>query len=575
MDHTVVARLQDAQSSSRCNHDRTAHFDFGKLTCISREANCPIAIVSLGECSSMYLHRAAGREDEQVHQENDWVLPYSMEHSESAPFAPCSLSFFGTRQSDLLRDFIRCAKLHLGLKSLAYVSPSPGQVHKPAGMTGKGVLQVMAAEELGLDRVPISLGAVGRALAGRLSDMPDQSILAVDMGWGLHTASATANFEGWMGIAHELVEQSGHTVVSIYNRSLLIDEHLMAALRGHSAVLTSEGVVKNPHWLPPHLNEKGTLREQVNFWLGGLSPSLARNSPIADSHAAEGADPRWLLGRRAEEKVIPKEQALRERWKIRCFGRLRVYRADGSQIHWAASGGATTKTKTLFAYLLQQGGKGARADDLADLLWPEAEKVEAARNRLYHTIRCLRQALEGGLPERGVGYVLRDGSSYVLVPPERSWLDISTFEQLCRQSHTHLKTGDLDEALICLRAADRLYTGDLFEDIPAEYVDDQERDWCWTRRYWLRDMSLKVQRDAARIYRARADYSAALVHCRKALAMDPLAEFAHEESMQVFAAQGRREAIDRQFALYLDSLSRFDNRPRSEALVKLHRSLTA
>lgn len=498
-----------------------------------------------------------------------------MEAPDPRPAGLGSLAFFGTRQGDLLRDFVTCAKGHAGLAGLIYVAPASMVVRRPTALPRKGAFQVIPAEEIGFDRVPISLKTVGRALADRLADAPADTTLAVDMGWGLQTASATANFEGWMGIAHELAEQSGRTVVSIYNRSLLIDEHLLAALRGHADVLTAEGVVKNPHWLPPRLNEKGTLREQVNFWLGGLSPSLVRNNPFADRHAAEGADPMWLLSRRAEEKVIPKEEAVRERWKIRCFGRLRVYRADGSQIDWAASGGATTKTKTLFAYLLQQGGKGARADDLADLLWPEADSVEAARNRLYHTVRCLRQALDGGTPKRGAAHVLRDGSSYVLVPPERSWLDISTFEQLCRQSQTHLKAGDLDESLICLRAADRLYTGDLFEDIPAEYVDDQERDWCWTRRYWLRDMYLKVQRDAARIYRTRADHSAALNHCRKALAMDPLAEFAHEESMQVFAAQGRREAIDRQYALYLDSLSRFDDRPRSESLMKLYRKLTA
>lgn len=498
-----------------------------------------------------------------------------MEPSEQDPTDKRSLAFFGIRQQDLLRDFAACARAYLGMARLVYVAPAAAKVRKPAGLTGKDAFQVIAAADLGFERVPISLRAVGRGMADRLAGSAEGTVLAVDMGWGLQTASATANFEGWTGVADDLARLTGRVVVSLYNRSLLIDEHLLTALRGHAAVLTPEGVVKNPHWLPRNLQEKGTLREHVNFWLGGLSPSLIRNNPFADRHAAEGADPMWLLGRRAEEKVIPTEEAVRERWKIRCFGRLRVYRADGSQIDWAASAGATMKTKTLFAYLLQQGGKGAQTDDLADLLWPDADSMEAARNRLYHTVRCLRQALDGGTTKRGGSTVRRDGSSYILVPPERSWLDISTFEQLCRQAQSHLKAGDLDESLICLRAADRLYTGDLFEDIPAEYVDDQERDWCWTRRYWLRDMYLKVQRDAARIYRARADHSAALSHCRKALALDPLAEFAHEEAMQVFAAQGRREAIERQYALYLDSLSRFDDRPRSESLVKLYRSLTA
>lgn len=484
-----------------------------------------------------------------------------------------SLAFFGRKQGRLLSDFVRLARLHLGMGRLLLVAPlAEGKPTRTRLMPG-GTMEAMSTETLGFERVPISLRRVGQELAARLANSPENTVLAVDMGWGLKTASATANFEGWMGVAHDLAATTGRTVVSLYNRSLLIDEHLIAALRGHPAVLATEGVVGNPHWLPPQLHEKGTLREQVDFWLGGLAPSLVQDNPLAARHAAEGADPMWLLSRRAEEKESAAE-GVRDRWKIRCFGRLRVYRADGSQIDWALSGGATMKTKTLFAYLLQQGGKGARADDLADLLWPEAETVAAARNRLYHTVRCLRRALEGGAEKPGQGHVLRDGASYVLVPPERSWLDISTFEQLCRQSQTHIRAGDAEEALICLRAADRLYTGDLFEDIPAEYVDDQERDWCWTRRYWLRDMYLKVQRDAARIYRARQDHSAALSHCRKALALDPLAEFAHEEAMQVFAAQGRREAIDRQYALYLDSLSRFDDRPRSDSLVKLYRQLT-
>ena len=173
----------------------------------------------------------------------------------------------------------------------------------------------------------------------------------------------------------------------------------------------------------------------------------------------------------------------RERWKIRCFGRLRIYRNDGSQVNWEISGGATRKTKTLFAYLLQKGGEGAPRTNCADLLWPSRTAVETARNRLYHTVSACARPCRAGTG-RGAAmreHLLRDGSRYVLVPPERSWLDISTFEQLCRQSQSHIKSGASDEALICLQAADRLYTGDLFEDIPAEYADDSERDWCWSQ----------------------------------------------------------------------------------------------
>ena len=245
-------------------------------------------------------------------------------------------------------------------------------------------------------------------------------------------------------------------------------------------------------------------------------------------------------------------------WKIRCFGRLRIYRNDGSQVNWDTPGGATRKTKTLFAYLLQKGGHGAGTDDLADLLWPDAEETETARNRLYHTVRYLRLALgqtDGHGDDRK--YIRRDGSRYV---------SGSARTQLARHFHVRTTMPPVSgphqsrrerRGAGLLQAADRLYTGDLFEDIPAEYADNSERDWCWSKRYWLRDMFFKVQRDAARIYLERKDYSAALAHCQKALAIDPLCEMAHAEAMRVFSAQGRPEAIDRQFKLYLSSLNLF------------------
>jgi hypothetical protein len=43
----------------------------------------------------------------------------------------------------------------------------------------------------------------------------------------------------------------------------------------------------------------------------------------------------------------------------------------------------------------------------------------------------------------------------------------------------------------------------------------------------------------------------------------------------VFAAQGRREAVDRQYALYVGALGRSADRPRSAALRRTYESLSA
>jgi two-component SAPR family response regulator len=487
-----------------------------------------------------------------------------------------NLAFFSTQQKWLFTGFFRSIGAVAPVARVLIVASDDKAVaaaKSSALRATKSEVQAKSFAALGFLQVPVSFREIAQRITDWIGVASDGAILAVDMGWGLQTNSAMANFEKWMVVAEDLAESTGLIVASLYNRRLLIDEQLLVALRGHPAVLTSTGIVANPHALPAALLTRGTLREQVDHWLGAISPELDRMPVQAPFHAAEGADPMWLL-RRAAEEPIAAHVDRRERWKIRCFGRLRIYRNDGSQVKWDAPGGATRKSKTLFAYLLQKGGDGAAADELADLLWPESDSVETARNRLYHTVRCLRQALSSASSDRGAAqHVLRDGSRYVLTPPQGSWIDISTFEQLCRQSQIHISAGATDEALICLQAADRLYTGDLFEDIPAEYADDSERDWCWSKRYWLRDMFFKVQRDAARIYREHADYSAALAHCNKALAIDPLCETAHEEAMKVFFAQGRREAIDRQYKLYLDSLSHFDERPKSPALAETYRQL--
>jgi two-component SAPR family response regulator len=484
-------------------------------------------------------------------------------------------AYFSAQQKSLFSGFFRSIKSRVSGRRVFIVASDDraAEFLKKAAPRAMGIqITAKSFADMGFLQVPVSFREVASRIMDWVGGGHVEAFLAVDMSWGLHTNSALANFEKWMIVAEDLAKHTGLTITSLYNRRLLIDEQLLVALRGHPAVLTSTGLAANPHALPAMVLTRGTLREQVDYWLGTISPELDRTPVQLPVHAAEGADPMWLL-RRASDELVAAPIDRRERWKIRCFGRLRIYRNDGSQVKWDVPGGATRKTKTLFAYLLQKGGDGATADDLSDLLWPESDSAEMARNRLYHTIRCLRQVLSSPSAHRGPRKVLRDGSRYVLVPPQGSWIDISTFEQLCRQSQIHISSGATDEALMCLQAADRLYSGDLFDDIPAEYADDTERDWCWSKRYWLRDMFFKVQRDAARIYREHADYSAALAHCNKALALDPLCEIAHEEAMRVFSAQGRRDAIDRQYKLYLDSLGHFDERPKSPALAQTYRHL--
>jgi DNA-binding SARP family transcriptional activator len=181
-------------------------------------------------------------------------------------------------------------------------------------------------------------------------------------------------------------------------------------------------------------------------------------------------------------------------------------------------------------------------------LWPEEGDEAVKRARLHHTVAMLRKVLGAK------SHVERLGDYYHLRLPPGTWVDIETFEQFCRRAKALERAGRHEAAFAMLLAADRLYTGDLFEDLPPEYLDGDGEDWCLAQRAWLRDMALKVRRDMAASLRRRGKLRDAIKHCRRALEMDPACEIAHEEAMRIFHAQGRHEAVVRQYRQYVDAL---------------------
>lgn len=130
-----------------------------------------------------------------------------MATDQDSPRTALSFAFFGTKQREMLRDCLRLAKTHLGATGSLHIGPLPQtRSGRPAMIQGFRP-QSLSAEALGFERVPISFARVETELAARLAATPPGTVLTVDMGWGLQTASATANFEGWMGIAAQRAQQ--------------------------------------------------------------------------------------------------------------------------------------------------------------------------------------------------------------------------------------------------------------------------------------------------------------------------------------------------------------------------------
>jgi two-component SAPR family response regulator len=433
---------------------------------------------------------------------------------------------------------------------------------------------IVTLRHLGLDGAPVSIAEV----ICRVSQLIEETIaggfagllLLLDMSWLLRVPSGIAQHGEFEAALQELTLRDLRLrTMCLYHLPKFPEEMALDAMRTHPRVRTRAGEFENPHFLPPQAFLSGDAVAKLQSWLNTLRPVTA------PKRAARASQPR-----RIHPVPIPRKKPIASpanpndkaesvhagsgQWKIRCFGNLRIYRQDGSPVRWGAANGATTKTKALFAYLLHRGARGAGAEDLADFLWPQAEGMNQSLNRLYHTVHCLRIALNPNLKHsRASPYVLGHDHHYRLALPEGTWVDVPIFEQFCRRGEKLMKAGQLANALACYVSAETLYSGSLLSDIPPEYAENTERDWCWSRRYWLDEIYVKMLTQMSSIYRQVENPDRAIAYAEKALKLEPCFEQAHQELMHSFHRAGRRDAIERQYRLCVSALRRQEGRAPS------------
>lgn len=414
----------------------------------------------------------------------------------------------------------------------------------------------------GLDRVLIDQDEVFAKL--KLECAGTIGGLVIDMRWAIANEEAVRSLEQWGHLAERLSVALQKPIISVYDQDLLIEEQMQAAFRVHSLFLAPSGIYQNPFWVPAKLLDSAAWDERLGFMLGRVVPDHNNlQSRHRGNEMARGATPSWL----ARTDTALGASAVSTRWQIHCLGSLRVS-IGGQSINWRIAGGAPKKTQTLFAYLLQSGSKGANAEQISELLWPDEESDVTKRARLHHTIAMLRKTL--GQPQS----VIRAGDTYRLNAPQGSWIDINTFEQLCRRGSALFKKDELESALRVYWAADQLYAGDLFENLPREYAESENENWCLPRRMWLREMALKLQNDLTSLLLRMGHTREALEHCQKALAIDLASESANETAMQIFATQGRDDAIHRQYKQYQQAVKAMGESESAE-LRSHYRSLTS
>jgi DNA-binding SARP family transcriptional activator/RecA/RadA recombinase len=195
---------------------------------------------------------------------------------------------------------------------------------------------------------------------------------------------------------------------------------------------------------------------------------------------------------------------------IRLFGPFEVLR-DGQPLtvgEWR-----NQQTRTILKVLLARRGRVVTADQLLELLWPDADPP-AARRRLHVRVSQLRRILS---PDEPAAYLLTVEEGYTFDPQANCWLDTVEFEARVRQGRGCQEDGDLAQAIDAYESARALYRGDFLEE-------DLYQDWTFVEREWWRERFLSVLTELAECYACRGHYRRAITRCRQVLVADPCRE---------------------------------------------------
>ncbi|HET9206256.1 MAG TPA: hypothetical protein VFO28_08480, partial [Burkholderiaceae bacterium] len=160
-------------------------------------------------------------------------------------------------------------------------------------------------------------------------------MLIVDMDWLLGAPSAMANGALWGTLIERILQLGAMGCLSLYHRRHLPERDLLAGLHAHAAVLSSDGCHVNPYQLPPEASvnpgSAHSAQMRVDHWLGRLSPAMRAGShddrvgAEPDNAPLSGGELHEMLRASASEADDTPDAVGRvERWKVRCFGSMRV-----------------------------------------------------------------------------------------------------------------------------------------------------------------------------------------------------------------------------------------------------------
>lgn len=216
--------------------------------------------------------------------------------------------------------------------------------------------------------------------------------------------------------------------------------------------------------------------------------------------------------------------------EIRLFGSFRVL-VDGRPVDDGAWG--RRKSKTLLKLLALAPNREMHREQLAELMWPEAEPGVAQSN-LHKTIHAARRALQPDLKDgRSSLYLGNVEERLALTAPSGVWIDAAEFERLGAAALAGADSAALDQAL------------ELYSDVLLP--DDRFEDWAAGPRERFSRLFQELLARAAARQETAGVFGKAIELWQRAAAADGCNEVAHRALMRLYTATNSRHLAMAQF----------------------------
>ena len=193
----------------------------------------------------------------------------------------------------------------------------------------------------------------------------------------------------------------------------------------------------------------------------------------------------------------------------------------------------------VLAFLASSPGLQAGREELIEAVWPTEGERTIERN-FHPTLSHLRRALEGGHKgkDRPAPLLFRNG--VYRLNPEVGWeIDALEFIRLADEGKELAGRGDPEAAAVAWQRAWKLYRG--------PFLQGYYESWVTARRDVYQPRYLELLRDLGNLYVRLGRNEEAMDAYRSYLVEDPFQERIHVEVMRLYAGQGRRDLVRRQY----------------------------